>query len=247
MYYEIVDTTVRIMGGVHVFPPAVAQLPRWAADAANWADEYWFEMNNAEVGDTFRVPPERSCTTLLSNALLNEVASRWPTGQAFTPLESTPPWYVKLLIGMVGVNPAPGVEHHMLSVAQAGGKPVSYLESPAAVAAHLGAVPMEDIVTTLKESLSEFDNNVKNIKMLYADWSGRHLDALYRRTEKKTAFAVPSIHEHLLVNRNKAWLPQIEALLEADKRVLVVVGALHLCGPQNLLELLGREVALIPR
>jgi uncharacterized protein YbaP (TraB family) len=39
-------------------------------------------------------------------------------------------------------------------------------------------------------------------------------------------------------DRNRRWLPQIEALLAGDEDTLVIVGALHLVGDIGLVELL---------
>ena len=48
------------------------------------------------------------------------------------------------------------------------------------------------------------------------------------------------LYDQLLGSRNRKWLPQIEALLNADHNVLVLVGTLHFVGHDGLLELLKR-------
>ena len=47
-----------------------------------------------------------------------------------------------------------------------------------------------------------------------------------------------------LARRNRIWGLKLQELLPTRQRTLVVVGALHLCGPGNLEECLG--VALRP-
>ena len=39
-----------------------------------------------------------------------------------------------------------------------------------------------------------------------------------------------------------AWAAHLTALIERPERTLVVIGALHLCGPGNLIECLARPV-----
>lgn len=48
----------------------------------------------------------------------------------------------------------------------------------------------------------------------------------------------PELKRKLILDRNRAWLPQLEQFLRADKDVLVVVGAGHLVGKDSVLELL---------
>ncbi len=49
----------------------------------------------------------------------------------------------------------------------------------------------------------------------------------------------PAIHQALLVDRNNAWMPQIEAMLKTSEVEFVLVGALHLAGDDGLLSQLS--------
>jgi hypothetical protein len=51
----------------------------------------------------------------------------------------------------------------------------------------------------------------------------------------------PDIYEALLVERNKAWLMKIEAMLQTPELEYVLVGALHLAGPDSLLSMLRQR------
>jgi uncharacterized protein len=58
----------------------------------------------------------------------------------------------------------------------------------------------------------------------------------------------PELRAALVTRRNRAWLPAVEALLAAGETGLVVVGALHLVGPEGLpalLEQAGYRVTLV--
>ena len=48
----------------------------------------------------------------------------------------------------------------------------------------------------------------------------------------------PLMYQRLLVERNRNWLPKIEALFARPGRAFVVVGAAHLVGPDGLLAML---------
>ena len=46
----------------------------------------------------------------------------------------------------------------------------------------------------------------------------------------------PVIYQNLLVRRNNAWIPQIEAMLNTNPTEAVLVGALHLVGNEGVLQ-----------
>ena len=48
----------------------------------------------------------------------------------------------------------------------------------------------------------------------------------------------PGLYETLVTKRNQAWVPTLERMLADGGRRLVVVGALHLVGRDNVIELL---------
>jgi uncharacterized protein YbaP (TraB family) len=45
----------------------------------------------------------------------------------------------------------------------------------------------------------------------------------------------PIMYKRLLVDRNRDWLPKLDALFGRSGRAFVVVGAAHLVGPEGLL------------
>jgi len=53
--------------------------------------------------------------------------------------------------------------------------------------------------------------------------------------------ASPVLHQALLVERNRRWLPRVEKLLREKDNYFVVVGAAHLVGDVGLLEMLTRD------
>ena len=49
------------------------------------------------------------------------------------------------------------------------------------------------------------------------------------------------MYEWLMARRNRAWVERIEALTYRNHDVLVIVGAGHLVGPENLIQLLEEK------
>ena len=50
----------------------------------------------------------------------------------------------------------------------------------------------------------------------------------------------PEVYQSLLVDRNRRWVPKIEACVQT-RRCFVVVGAAHLVGPDGLVALLTQR------
>jgi hypothetical protein len=48
----------------------------------------------------------------------------------------------------------------------------------------------------------------------------------------------PEIHEKIIVQRNRRWLPEIEKLLQQGSAAMIVVGAAHLVGRDGIIEML---------
>ena len=51
----------------------------------------------------------------------------------------------------------------------------------------------------------------------------------------------PELYKRLVVERNKRWVPKIEALARGNKDAIVIVGAGHLAGKQSVIELLEKN------
>ena len=55
-------------------------------------------------------------------------------------------------------------------------------------------------------------------------------------TEMKNEY--PDIYKSIMVDRNNNWMPQIEGFINDEVIEFVIVGALHLHGPDGLLNML---------
>jgi uncharacterized protein YbaP (TraB family) len=55
----------------------------------------------------------------------------------------------------------------------------------------------------------------------------------------------PVAYASLIAERNRNWMPQLDACLKRSAPCLVIVGAAHIVGPDGLLALLQRRGYLI--
>jgi uncharacterized protein YbaP (TraB family) len=65
---------------------------------------------------------------------------------------------------------------------------------------------------------------------------------VHRIANESPMFNLPGIRHAILDARNRAWAARLTDSLSRPERTLVVVGALHLCGPDNLIDCLARPV-----
>ena len=86
----------------------------------------------------------------------------------------------------------------------------------------------------LAESIRELDDEKANMKKLVEAWRTGDSPTV-EKIVLADLKAEPVLYQRLLVERNRNWMPKIEALFARPTHALVVVGAAHLVGPDGLL------------
>ena len=86
--------------------------------------------------------------------------------------------------------------------------------------------------------VNEFSQQKKDFTNMVQLYKNKDLDALYRQIMSSPDIA--GSEEALLFNRNKNWIPVMEAAMKTGS-LFVAVGAGHLAGEQGLLNLLKEK------
>lgn len=135
-----------------------------------------------------------------------------------------------------GISPGHGVDLYFTNLAKRDGKKRIGLET---LEEQLGFLRQSggNGEAFLRETLDRLPQAKEDFERLEAAWRRGDREALagLMRDYFKNA---ADLDETLLRGRNRAWIPQLEALLQGDQPVMVIVGAGHLSGPENVLELL---------
>lgn len=170
-------------------------------------------------------------------------------------LQMFEPWFVGLAVGIVGMrdaglDPALGLDRHFAEAATAAGKPAGGLETGDQQIAFLDGMDHAEQLQFLDEALTDAMPGNDDTATLHALWRAGDVDAMWERLGGEMQRDYPRLYRRIDVERNAAWLPVIERRLQApgDDDTLVVVGALHLLGPDGLVERLradGYEVRRI--
>jgi uncharacterized protein len=129
------------------------------------------------------------------------------------------------------------VEDRLVAIVAEIKKPVIGLES-AAFQANLfeGAGDPAEMVMELVRKPKEANAELDTLVSLYEK---EDVDGLFRAIQQ-SRFSGEGFQKTLLEDRNKAWIPKIEALCK-EKASFIAVGAGHLGGPLGLIELLKKQ------
>jgi uncharacterized protein YbaP (TraB family) len=161
---------------------------------------------------------------------------------AITRLE---PWAAAMVLTQFaltksGFNPQLGIDMQLTERARTDGKPIDGLETVIDQLGVFDSRSMAEQTKFLVDAANDVPNMHADLARLIEAWRKGDLRAMEKEFNKERAQA-PELYDQLLGARNRKWLPKIEALLDADKNYLVLVGTLHFVGRDGLLELLTHD------
>ena len=86
------------------------------------------------------------------------------------------------------------------------------------------------------QTLADVKELEQELDKLSQAWRSGNVQALYQTGIATMIEDYPQVYQTLMVERNRNWLPRIETLIQQPEKKLILVGALHLVGPDGLLE-----------
>jgi uncharacterized protein YbaP (TraB family) len=152
------------------------------------------------------------------------------------------PWFLAMTLMAVewekaGFDAALGLDKHFYDRAQADGKMVQGLETTEYQISRFDGLAMSQQEKFLSESLKDLDAEKASVQTIASAWKAGDLPTVERLVLQDVKDD-PFMYQRLLVERNRNWLPKIEALFGRPGHAFVVVGAAHLVGPDGLLAML---------
>ena len=162
-------------------------------------------------------------------------------GMPIEPLSRFKPWMLALTLVQLewqkaGFDASLGLDRHFYDRAKTDGKMLQGLESVEFQLSIFDEMTMEEQDRMLAESLEDLDKEKANTLALTTAWKAGDA-ATVERLVLESVKDDPVMYRKLLTDRNRNWLPKLDALLTRNKRAFVVVGAAHLIGPDGLLAL----------
>ncbi|CAB3643155.1 TraB/GumN family protein [Paraburkholderia rhynchosiae] len=245
MYLQLTGTNVRLLGSMHLFPASSRRTPPWIAQAYDWADMLVFESDPPTILPFLKADPRAGAQRLqplLSADAWTRLQAAWPKEGPLAPFVDLRPWAALIVAPTLFQQVVEGVEPRMLRSAIAQGKPYGYIETAGEVAAALESIPLDAVGAALAVLMADLDEPRRTLERMHAAWLEGDLSAVHRIAVESPMFNLPEIRRAILDARNGIWAARLSALLARPERTLVVVGALHLCGPGNLIERLAQPV-----
>jgi uncharacterized protein len=247
MYYEITGTHVRLLGSMHLFPAASRRTPPWIAGAYEWAQTLVFESDPPGIlpylkADTHALATASQLQPLVPVDDWRRLQSAWPADGPLAPFGDLRPWAALIVAPTLFQQVVEGVEPRMLRSAATDAKPYRFLETAHEVAVSLETIPLDVTGAALALLMTDTGEPQRTLEDMHEAWLDGDAARVQQIAARSPMFNLPCIREAVLDARNRAWAARLRGLLDSPERTLVVVGALHLSGPDNLLDCLGREV-----
>lgn len=186
----------------------------------------------------------------LKDALPPEIYARLTTlagkeGLDMSVLDHLKPWLISMNLQNAGLaksgyNAESGVDMHFTSEARSQNKPVIGLEQPSYQIGLLAKLSDQAQQTMLLESMNEGPGADMQMRAMVDAWKTGDADML-ENIQQMTLGQTPEVYQAVLVTRNANWMPKLETLLASGRQYFVVVGALHLVGPDGLLARFKRD------
>jgi uncharacterized protein YbaP (TraB family) len=251
---------ITLLGSMHVLREADYPLPASVDRLFERADALVMELDLDSVSPAEQQATILRAATLAPGTALRDVvdASVYALTERRTRelgidlklLEHFEPWFLSVAIldqGMrkFGFEGELGVEQYLLRKSRAAGKEIIGLETLAMQIGIFDALPPASQQAMLEQTLNEIDEAETTMVDMAAAWRDGRLDVL---SEGLLADFddFPGLYEALVEKRNAEWVKSLEGLARNGKRYLVVVGALHLVGRDNVIDMLkarGHAVA----
>lgn len=253
------ENQVYLLGSVHLLRPDDHPLPSVIFDAYTEAEALVMEMDmddldpleaQALVAELGAIQDDSSLSELMGPDLYaqaQEYAER--SKIPLSLLEGSEPWLAaitveQLMLTRIGFDPQFGIETNLAEKAAADGKEIAGLETIREQLEILDNMSLQAQRSLLLQALEESIDIQKLMDELVEAWRYGDTafleDIMLEGVEK-----YPELYRTIVVERNRNWLEQIEALLDGEDDYLVVVGALHLIGDDGipaLLEERGHDV-----
>ena len=244
--------TVYLMGSIHLltqdFYPLSAGLDR----AFKESDLLVEEADLAELTSPATQMQMLARSMLPANTTIDSVIS--PTtfglvtkrakdlGLPLEPLKRFKPWSLALMLSSLewqkaGFDAELGIDRHFYDQARTEGKQTQGLETAEYQISRFDDIAMDQQERLLAETLKDVDTEMTNLTTLVRAWKNGDA-AVVEQIVLKDVKQDPLLYQRLLVDRNRNWMPRLEALLTRPKPAFVVVGAAHLVGPDGLVTLL---------
>lgn len=247
------SNSIYILGSIHFLRPG-DNLPRGVIAAYDEADVVVMEIDlddldplaaQATMQELAIDAKGRTLDVLLGDRdYQSAVAKARALGFDLTMLRPFEPWMAALTItqlqlAQLGFDADSGVEKQLLALAQRDHKEVRGLESLEEQLSFMDALPPAAQRAFLMDTLDEAATMKDEVDVIVTAWKTGDTASM----EKEFLGDLqeqPDLYRRVVVDRNRNWAGKLAPMTRERKDYLVVVGTLHLVGPDSLIRMLDR-------
>ena len=244
-----------LAGSVHALTPAAYPLNQAYQRAFDAAGVLVEEIDLAEADPLSSAPALLAKGMYQDGRTFDRAVSRETAALVAEKLKNTPlaldliqpmkPWMVMLMLEALGsqsagLDPALGLDKHFYDKANSAGKMVIGLETAESQIDRFDKMPESMQEQLLRSELAEMETERAGLQGLLTAWQTGDAPAI----EKMLLAAFrsnPVAYASLITERNRNWMPQLDACLKRSSPCFVIVGAAHIVGPEGLLAMLQRR------
>ena len=166
-------------------------------------------------------------------------------GLPMMALQRMKPWLVAITLmaptlQAAGFKPELGIDRHFFDRAKDSGMKRQALETMAFQLDQFDTLSPKLQEDLLKSTMEDLDTEVNGVKDMAQAWTFGNVAAIEKLTLASLQEA-PELYQRLLVDRNRNWIPHVEACIKNNSGCFIVVGAAHLVGPDGLPALLAKK------
>lgn len=156
-----------------------------------------------------------------------------------TTLNTMQPWLAALTIAVApivkaGYDPKSGADKQLEREFRAAHKPVAAFETAEEQIKFLADLSPSLQLDLLHNALDDYAKGPTEIAKLLKAWRAGEVAAIAKNVNNGMREHYPELYKVLLVDRNRNWARQVDALLKQSGTIFVAVGAGHLAGPDSV-------------
>lgn len=114
-------------------------------------------------------------------------------------------------------------------------KPKGWLEKPEEQISALSSFNQENEEQIIEYALDDIKEMPSTMDKLRNSWRRGDMETMASLEIVDLKRDYPDVYESLLTKRNNLWMPQIETMLNDSQVEFIMVGAMHLAGPDSIL------------
>ncbi|ETX10288.1 conjugative transfer protein GumN [Marinomonas ushuaiensis DSM 15871] len=243
------ENILYIGGTIHLLTAEDYPLPKAYEKAYQASDKVVFETNMDALTDTaFQRETQKTLSytdgTTIDQIITLDTYNLLKTyldtrNIPVTAIQHLKPGSLAMSLSMIELKhlgfTSEGVDQFYAKKATQDRKSKGWLEQPEAQIQMLDELNQQDNNLIVRYALSEIEEMSESIVSLRDSWRKGDMKALATLEMDTLKEDYPDMYQSLLVKRNNLWVPQIEHMLKDNTVEFIMVGAMHLAGPDSVL------------